>query len=176
MEIIPEILATLTLFGGIAVAIFFIFAIYEKLSRKNLWFMNDIRTFTKEHALLLAFIVAFIATSGSLFYSEILGYIPCKLCWIQRIFMYPLVILLGIAVLKRDIRIKRYVVLLSIIGGIIAVYHYIIQRLEYANACFANSAVPCIVKYTFKYGYITIPMMALTAFVLIILILNIKKE
>jgi disulfide bond formation protein DsbB len=173
--IIQEILTILTLFSGIAIILFLLLSILEKILKRKIGVMNDIRTFTQKHALLLSFIVALAATLGSLFYSEILKYNPCKLCWFQRVFMYPLPIILGIAKIKKDIKVKRYVIPLTIIGAIIAVYHYIIQRLDSAG-CSPDAVIPCVVKYTFKYGYITIPIMALTAFILITIILSIKRK
>ena len=84
--------------------------------------------FISKRAVLFSFIVALIATLGSLFYSEIAGFEPCKLCWFQRIFMYPQVILLGITLWKKSGVSTIYNSLaLSIIGAIIAGYHYLLQ-------------------------------------------------
>lgn len=124
------------------------------------------------HALGLMFIIALIATLGSLYFSEIAGWNPCKLCWLQRIFMYPQVVLLSIALWKRDATVARYILGLSLIGAVIAAYHYYIQMYDIIAAP-DNPATPCdtsgesCVKTPFThFGYITIPMMALTAFAL----------
>lgn len=165
---VSTFLSYLTFLGDITIAAILILGIYvyftkEKEHRNVIGFWK----FLGKNALLFAFIVALVSMSGSLFFSEVLGYAPCKLCWFQRIFMYPLVLILGIALFKRERKIFRYVIPMSVIGGLIAAYHYISQVLEYTGTCGANSEVPCAIKYTFELGYITIPMMALTAFVLI---------
>jgi len=166
INIITEFLSILTLIGDV----FLIFIIYTILTRKKLE-----NNFLMKNALLLAFVIALIATLGSLFYSEIAGYIPCKLCWYQRIFMYPLPILLGISLFKKDNKISHYVIPLSIIGGIISIYHYIAQILNNSAICSAESA-SCASKIFFSYEYITIPIMALTAFALIIVLTYITNK
>ncbi len=158
LNFITGILSILTLIGDILI----IFLIYEIIIKKD--FENN---FLNKKALLFAFVISLIATFGSLFYSEIAGYIPCELCWYQRIFMYPLPILLGIALFKKDNKISHYVIPLSIIGGIVSIYHYITQILNNSVICSAESAA-CASTIFFSYGYITIPIMALTAFTLII--------
>lgn len=126
--------------------------------------------FWKENGLFLAWMVAVTATLGSLYFSEIMQYIPCKLCWFQRIFMYPLVIILGIATLKRDLRITAYVLPLSVIGGLFSLFHVIYERTDWfhgtVNFCGEN---PCDFRYINWFGFITIPLLALVAFVLITL-------
>ncbi|GJM71062.1 hypothetical protein HMSSN036_32780 [Paenibacillus macerans] len=82
------------------------------------------RAFLRDYGIYLAWLVALVATAGSLYLSEVLHYEPCRLCWFQRIFMYPQVILLGIAAYRNDRSIIPYVLPLSIIGGTISLYHY----------------------------------------------------
>ena len=118
-------------------------------------------------------IVALTGTLGSLFLSEIAGWTPCKLCWFQRIFLYPQVVLLGIALWKKDRGIAKYILTLSAIGAAIAVYHYseqihatfFMDPGETLEPC-DQTGVSCATTYTFRFGYITVPMMALTAFAL----------
>nr|WP_017755203.1 disulfide oxidoreductase [Calidifontibacillus oryziterrae] len=121
-----------------------------------------------EYSLFISWGAALIATLGSLYFSEVLKYIPCDLCWVQRIFMYPLVIVLGVAIVKKDYKIYRYVLPLSIVGGIISIYHYLIQKVPFfaanANTC---GVVPCTGEYINWLGFITIPMLALIAFIII---------
>ena len=164
---VTNILSLLTIFGNILIGYFLILFIFKKEIK--------VSGFLKKNALLFAFIVALIATSGSLFYSEIAGYDPCKLCWFQRIFMYPLIILFGIALIKKTRSVVHYAIPMSIIGGFIAAYHYAIQRLNYSASCSADGT-SCTAKYMFHYGYITIPMMALTAFILIIILCFILRS
>ncbi|MFS0673474.1 disulfide oxidoreductase [Ornithinibacillus sp. 179-J 7C1 HS] len=125
---------------------------------------------------LFAFIISIIATIGSLYFSEIRGFIPCKLCWIQRIFMYPIPILLGIGLLTKDKGISKYILSLSIPGLFIALYHFAIQKLPInPKPCDVN--VQCTSEYINWLGFITIPLLSLVAFFLIsILLFSIKSE
>jgi disulfide bond formation protein DsbB len=130
------------------------------------------------YGILLAFLASLAATTGSLFYSEIAKFTPCDLCWFQRIFMYPLVILLGMALWKKDRRILDYALGISIIGWIISLYQ---NYIYYSNGglsaiCKVGSgSVSCVVRYVLEFGYITIPVMALTAFSLVIMFLVFAK-
>jgi disulfide bond formation protein DsbB len=127
--------------------------------------------------LYFAWIVSVIATLGSLYFSEIRGYVPCELCWYQRILMYPLSVLLGIAAYSGDTSIKKYVLPLSIIGGIISTYHYMLQKIPgFHEIKPCTNGVPCNVDYIDWLGFITIPLLALVAFVLIIINLFFVKQ
>lgn len=121
-----------------------------------------------EQAMFASWGISLIATAGSLFFSEVMKYIPCNLCWYQRILMYPLVILLGVASARKDYNMSLYALILSVIGGLISLYHYLIQKVpalhELGNAC---GIVPCNTDYINWFGFITIPFLALIAFTLI---------
>jgi disulfide bond formation protein DsbB len=127
------------------------------------------------HLLLFMFIVALTATSGSLFFSEIAGWTPCKLCWFQRILMYPQALLLLIAVWRRDMKIAPYILALCLVGIVFSTGHYW-EQVQAAlhpvpagtslKPCDASGVSCASTQITFAYGYITIPMMALTAFVM----------
>ena len=122
------------------------------------------------HAFLVSFSVAFIATAGSLFFSEVAGYNPCKLCWYQRIFMYPQVIILWLAWKKQNFSVALTTVVLSVMGGAIALYHYLLQigiapELSCSTVGYSAS---CSERFIMQFGYITIPLMALSAFLLIL--------
>ncbi|MET1032487.1 disulfide oxidoreductase [Domibacillus tundrae] len=130
---------------------------------------NVTRTsFVQTYALYAAWIVSVVATLGSLYFSEIRGFVPCELCWIQRIFMYPLSIILGIAAFYNEVLLKKYVLLLSLIGGLISFYHYLVQKVPgFADIKPCVQGVPCNVQYINWFGFVTIPFLALTAFTLI---------
>jgi disulfide bond formation protein DsbB len=116
----------------------------------------------------LAFVVATVATLGSLYLSEVANFVPCRLCWYQRIAMYPLPILLGIAWWKRDAGVRRYVVPLAVIGMVISTYHVLVERfpsLEGSGVCEVTN--PCTVRWVERFGFVTIPTMALAGFALI---------
>ncbi|MGM0878002.1 MAG: disulfide oxidoreductase [Bacillota bacterium] len=121
-----------------------------------------------ENLLSIGWIASFIATLGSLYFSEIVQYTPCELCWYQRIFMYPLVIILGIGVFKKDASIALYSLILSAIGGCISIYHYSIQKIDFLGEISVSCGiVPCTGEYINWLGFITIPFLALVAFTII---------
>lgn len=136
------------------------------LDKKTGW-----QTWIMTQAVFLSWIVALVATLGSLYFSEVVGYIPCDLCWYQRIFMYPLVFLLTVAYLRKDNQISIYVLPLSIIGLCISLFHYGKQQEWFGSLADGCTIVPCTTVYINWFGFITIPFLAFTAF-LIITILN----
>lgn len=122
----------------------------------------------RENLLFLSWATSVIATLGSLYFSEILQYEPCKLCWFQRIFMYPMAILLLIAYLQKDSRFSRYAMVLSAIGGTISIYHYSLQKLPFLkDGLDFCGRIPCSAQYINWAGFITIPFLALVAFAII---------
>ena len=125
-----------------------------------------------EYGLYLAWLVALVATVGSLYFSEVRHFVPCALCWFQRIFMYPLAILLGIASFKQDKGIVVYALPFTVLGGATAVYHLLEQNVPgFAAPAMCQVGVACSGKYINWLGFISIPVLALTAFVLITAVL-----
>lgn len=126
------------------------------------------KMFSEENALFLAFAASLFALAGSLYFSEVLGYEPCELCWYQRILMYPLPVILGIAISRKDFGISLYTMILSTIGACISTYHILIQKVpfftDHAVTC---GRIPCTGQYINWLGFITIPVLALTAFIII---------
>ncbi len=120
------------------------------------------------HELWLVFVVAAIATGGSLFLSEVAGFVPCELCWYQRIAMYPLSVITLLAALARDHRVARYLLPLPFVGAGISVYHLLVENgvVEQTQGCLVSAPGGCATKWIDEFGYMTIPTLALTAFVL----------
>jgi disulfide bond formation protein DsbB len=118
------------------------------------------------YELWLTFFVASLATGGSLFYSEIAGFVPCELCWYQRICMYPLTVLTLLPALAGDYRIARYLLPLPVVGACISVYQILIEEgvVQQAQACLSSAPGGCATKWTEEFGYLTIPVLALIAF------------
>lgn len=114
-----------------------------------------------------AFIAASGAVAASLIYSEIAGYAPCVLCWWQRVFLYPLVPLLALALFRKDHGAVRYGWALAVPGTLLALYHTVLSYVSTDGAC-DPSGVSCAARYVWEFGYVTIPLMSLTAFVLIL--------
>ena len=133
--------------------------------------------FIKDNILYIAWITAVISMIGSLYFSEILGLVPCSLCWYQRIVMYPLVLIIGVGIIKKDKHFYDYALPLSVIGGVIAFY----QNLLYYSVISEGLApcifgVSCITKYVSLLGFIDIPLLALFASIIITATLFIHKK
>ncbi|MEK4010157.1 disulfide oxidoreductase [Peribacillus sp. FSL M8-0224] len=121
-----------------------------------------------ENLLFAAWAASIIAMFGSLYFSEIKQYEPCALCWYQRIIMYPFTIILGIAIIRKEYWISFYTMILSAIGAFISTYHYLIQKVPFfSDHTLACGRVPCTGQYINVFGFITIPFLALTAFIII---------
>ncbi|PIC56996.1 disulfide bond formation protein B [Sporosarcina sp. P12(2017)] len=132
--------------------------------------MGKIKEKSKPQGYLLyvAWVVSLVAMFGSLYFSEIKGYIPCELCWYQRIFMYPLALILGIGTFQNDSSVKKFVLPLALIGGSISFMHYLEQKIPgFGGIKPCVSGVPCSAQYINWFGFITIPFLALVAFVII---------
>lgn len=130
--------------------------------------VKAIKAFFVKNILYIALIQSLAATLGSLYYSEIKQYTPCVLCWYQRILMYPLVLLITVGILRRDKKLDLYILPMSILGGLIALYHVLLQKgilPEAIAPCTIGAS--CITKHVGYFGFITIPFMSLTAFVVI---------
>ena len=120
------------------------------------WLRDDV-------ALPLATAIAATATGGSLLLSEVAGYLPCALCWYQRIAMYPLVLIVGVAAVRGDREVWRTAVPLSVIGGAIAIWHILIeQNPGWGGPC--DDTAPCTIIWVEELGFLTLPTMALIAF------------
>lgn len=151
------LLALLAALGVIAVAVL------AALGR-----LSVVREHVGPAALWLAFAVALTSTAGSLYLSEVARFVPCTLCWYQRIAMYPLVILLGVAAWQGDVGIRRYVAPLAAIGAAIAAYHVALQRVPGLPSGACSLDAPCTLIYVERFGFVTIPVMALIGFVAIL--------
>jgi len=121
-----------------------------------------------EVALPGAWAVATTCTLGSLYLSEVAHFPPCDLCWYQRIAMYPLAVLLGVAALRRDTSIRWYSVPVAGIGLAISVYHYLLERFPDSVASACSADVPCTTVWVWKFGFLSIPAMAGIGFAAII--------
>lgn len=131
--------------------------------------LNALRSGVEGYELWLAFVVASIATGGSLFFSEIAHFVPCELCWYQRICMYPLTITTLLAALFDDPRAARYLLPLPVVGAGVSVYHLLVENGVVGESLTCRISAPggCTVKWINEFGYVTIPTLALTAFALV---------
>jgi len=138
---------------------------------------NQVLIFFQKQTFYLGFLVALAAFGLSLFYSEIVGYPPCELCWIQRIFLYPQLILFGMELYKRDRSIVDFSIAFASFGTIVSFYHIYIENGGSSGLGCAvltpenTSQISCAIRYIYEFGYITMPIMALTSSLFIISIL-----
>lgn len=124
----------------------------------------------------LAWLIALVATVGSLFFSEVMNLPPCVLCWYQRTAMYPLVFVIGTGIISRDYRMKSYALPLVLIGLAISIYHNLLYYgviPESITPC--TQGISCTSRQIEWLGFITIPLLALTAFVAVSLCLLFYK-
>lgn len=128
----------------------------------------DTRAAVAPVALPLAWAVATTCTLGSLYLSEVAKFPPCILCWYQRIAMYPLVVVLAVAALRRDRQVSWYVVPIAVIGMGISIYHYLIERFPDSVSFSCSADVPCSTVWVWKFHFLSIPAMAGIGFALII--------
>jgi disulfide bond formation protein DsbB len=131
-----------------------------RVLRKSVW----------GYELWLGFLVAALATGGSLFFSEVAHYAPCELCWYERICMYPLAIVLLLMALANDYRAARYLLPLPIVGAGLAAYHVLVERgvVSQSKECVLSAPGGCATKWIDQLGYVTIPVLTLTAFALVL--------
>ena len=170
--VVTTFLALLVLIAAIGAIGLVILAVASRGSEAAAGLLDGLRASIGPAGLWLAFIVSLVAVLGSLHLSEIVGFVPCTLCWYQRIAMYPLVLLLGIAAVRTDTAIRRYAVPLASIGGLISAYHVAVQRLPGLPSGSCSLDVPCSAIYVERFGFVTIPVMALVGFVSILVILT----
>ena len=137
--------------------------------------MNKLTNILQHYGGHLAFAPALAATLGSLYYSEIVGFVPCTLCWYQRILMYPLVLIILVGIIKRDEYLPDYVLPFSILGILVAGYHYLIQLGVFSHPTTCEAGIPCDMRWGNYLGFISIPFMALTAFILITIVMGATK-
>ncbi len=118
--------------------------------------------------LYVAWVVALIATLGSLFFSEVMKLPPCSLCWYQRIFMYPLAIIIPLGILMRDDRAAAYIVALAVPGLLVSIYHNLLYyHVIPESLAPCMQGISCTTRQIEWFGFVTIPLLSLLAFIFI---------
>jgi disulfide bond formation protein DsbB len=147
-------------------------ALYDRASGGGLDHVGPlrrVRRLLRAHGLRLAFAQALVATAGSLYLSLGLGWEPCRLCWYQRIATYPLVVVLGVGLLRGSRDARRYAAPLALVGLPIATYHALLQQTDLVGATTCSlTGSSCATTDVLLYGYVTVPTMALTAFLVVL--------
>lgn len=123
--------------------------------------------------LFAAWLVALGATLGALFIGEVLGQSPCTLCWYQRIAMFPLALVLGIACLNEDATVRRYALPLALVGGAIALWHTLLYVgiIETPLVPCSADGPSCTGPGMTIFGVVPLPVISLVSFALIIVLL-----
>jgi len=125
----------------------------------------------------LCFLVASIATFGSLFFSEVMNFVPCSMCWYQRIFMYPLVLIFLANLLYPDDKVFKYSMLLVVTGLAFSIYHNLLMfDIIPESVVPCVSGVPCSTEYINWFGFVTIPLLSLISYSILFILLMFGKK
>jgi disulfide bond formation protein DsbB len=172
-----EVTTVITLYGiaalvGILVLVWFgLMFVASRLSDGVAESYDALRDRLAPVALTAAWGVALLATAGSLYFSEVANYTPCTLCWYQRIAMYPLVLILGIAAVRRDTGVRIYAIPVALVGATIAAYHYLLEWFPQIDTGACTVGIPCTQVWFREFGFVSLPLLALIAFGLVIALL-----
>jgi disulfide bond formation protein DsbB len=170
-------LSLATIIGAVFVVLFFIAVMY-------LSYKKDVEKYAKclgDYIFPLGFFVTLGGTALTLFYQYILHYEPCDLCWYQRVFLYPQVLLFAYAWYKKDRAVLPYALVLSVTGFVVALYHHALQvGFDLMKPCStAPFAVNCSKPSFIEFGFVTFPFMAVVLFgflsLIYITVLKLKK-
>lgn len=161
---------------ALQVALVSLFLVF--IFRKKLPGAFPVLRFIETYALHFAFFLALSSVVMSLIYSEVFGFIPCGLCWMQRVFLYPQAVILGIALSKKDTKVADYIIALSVFGALFALDQHFLQMGGGGFLpCPASGNGDCAKRILFEFGYITFPLLSFTAFLSqIALMLVLKKK
>ncbi len=168
LETVTTFLAMLAVVALVVAVVAAVTAVFSKLTGSTPAWAVATREAVAPVALPLATAVALTCTLGSLYLSEVAEFPPCVLCWYQRIAMYPLVVILGVASLRRDRSVAWYAVPLAGIGLAISIYHYLVERFPDSIEFSCSADVPCSTVWVWKFHFLSIPAMAGAGFALII--------
>jgi len=160
-------LASAGVVANVMVALLVVLALLAAVGFRRPWALLRLKLQGVE--VWLAFLVAAIATSGSLFFSEIAHFTPCALCWYQRFCMYPLAIATFVIATSGAVSAARWLLPLSLGGAALSLYHVLIENglAPQTAGCLLSLPGGCALKWINEFGYITIPTLALTAFALV---------
>jgi len=173
-----KLLAILTLLTNFVFVFAGLLFLAARLTIKFKPFWYRVEAYFTTNSLLFAFIISLTATFGSLYFSEIRHLEPCKLCWFQRILMYPLTLIIGTAIYKKLKGVWNYILPISFLGIGIAAYHYYYQVTgsPLIPCSTVGFSVSCSERFFTYWGYITIPWMSLSAFTSIFFLMLLNKK
>jgi disulfide bond formation protein DsbB len=170
-------LAALAVVVQAALVVLVVLALAALVSPVARRWLRELRATIAGTELWAAWAAAVVATLGSLFFSEVSDFVPCRLCWFQRIAMYPLAVVLLVAALRRDFRGGAlYGLAFPVVGGLVSVWHIYIEINPDAEPSSCRISAPCSLKWIEELGYVTIPVLALTAFAAILALLVMARS
>lgn len=167
VQLFTSLLAVLAIVGSLALLVLRVAAIKSPAAR-------DLGAQFAPIQLPLAWLVATGAMVGSLYFSEIANYEPCRYCWFQRIAMYPLAVLLLIAMVRRDRHIAWYAVPIAAIGALLSLRHRYLELNPSFGPGGCSADVPCSAVWFERLGFVTLSVMALFGFVSIIILMTVR--
>lgn len=168
VEVANAFFTALTLLANAAVLVAAVLALAALVSDGGRRLGHTALATVGPSARLSAWLVAAVATLGSLYYSEIAHFVPCRLCWYQRICMYPLAAILAVGIVRRDFGLRWYAAPFVVVGAPLALYHWLVERVDlFARTSSCTLEAPCTVPWFEELGYVTLAFMAMSAFVLI---------
>ena len=169
VRVTTDFFVVLTLLANLVVAVAIVLGVGALFSRGARDAVVAVARFVgPQGALLATWIVAIVTTAGSLYYSLHAGYLPCELCWYQRIAMYPLVVVLGVGWIRGDRKAWITAAPFVVVGAPLSLYHWLVERVPaFAESSSCSVVAPCSAPYFEKYGYITLAWMCLSSFLLI---------
>ena len=170
-DFVVTFLALLTMLAHAALALLLLLAVASLVSGRSRAALAAVRAHLDALELPLAWTVAAVATAGSLFFSEVADFVPCRLCWYQRYAMYPLVALLALAAFRRLRPYVPYLLPIPLVGLAVSIHHHYIERNPEAESASCKAGIPCSTRWIWEFGYISIPVLAGTAFALISILL-----
>jgi disulfide bond formation protein DsbB len=165
--------------GGLALLGLTIVLLYDYLFNRSVWYQR----FLAKYVWYMLMLVSISGVATTLLYSEYFGFVPCSLCWLQRIALYPQAIMSVVAYKVRDqVFFPLYGIVISAIGLVVAVYHYIYQMVPKevlqagALPCLADGTADCADKVMNVFGFVTFPMLsAITFAFLIVVFLHMRR-
>ena len=171
VETFYGVLALVASFAVVAVVVLRLAASASDGARDR-W--DDLVELVAPNAFGMAWVVAFLATAGSLYFSEVAGFEPCTLCWYQRIAMYPLVVLLAIAAARRERAGAWYAIAIAAIGAVVSAYHVLLEWFPSIDTGACSATTPCTLVWFRVFGFISLPTLAFVAFALILTLLAVR--
>jgi disulfide bond formation protein DsbB len=167
--------AMLAVTAELAVATLVVIAVGSRVSPGLAELRTQVADWVGPQALWLALVVAAVCTGGSLYLSEVAHFVPCRLCWYQRFAMYPLVPILAVVAWRRWFAARWVVLATAVVGGSISIWHIVIENFPTLESGSCDPTNPCSLIWVRRFGYLTIPAMALSGFALIVALMWIAR-